>query len=47
MCQPMNGLVSADADGDKSYHSYLYYERKLNDDEVRNYELDFIGEESK
>lgn len=47
MCQPMNGLVSADANGDSRYHSYLYYERRLNDDEVRNYELDFIGEENK
>ena len=37
MCQPMNGLVSADGDGDSRYHSYLYYGRKLNDDEVRNY----------
>ena len=47
MCQPMNGLVSADANGDSRYHSYLYYERKLDDDEVRNYELDFIGEEKR
>ena len=47
MCQPMNGLVSADANGDSRYHSYLYYGRKLNDDEVRNYELDFIGEEKR
>jgi hypothetical protein len=47
MCQPMSGLVNVDADGDGRYHSYLYYERKLNDEEVRDYELDFIGEENK
>lgn len=44
LCQPMNGLLTAE-DGDRKYHSYLYYERKLTDKEVKDYELDFIGEE--
>lgn len=44
-CQPMNGLLMAE-DGDKKYHDYLYYERKLTDKELEDYELDFIGEES-
>lgn len=45
LCQPMNGLLTAE-DGDKKYHDYLYYERKLTDKELEDYELDFIGEES-
>lgn len=44
MCQPMTGLVSAE-EGDRNYYSYLYYERKLTDREVRDYELDLIEEE--
>ena len=47
MCQPMNGLVMASGNGDKKYHSYLYYSRKLTDKELEDYELDFIGEENK
>ena len=43
-CQPMNGLLTAE-DGDKKYYSYLYYERKLTDKELEDYELDFIGED--
>lgn len=43
-CQPMNGLLTAE-DGDREYYSYLYYERKLTDKELKDYELDFIGEE--
>ena len=37
MCQPMAGLVSAE-DGDRKYYNYLYYERKLTDKEVEDYE---------
>lgn len=44
MCQPMAGLVSAE-EGDRKYYNYLYYERKLTDKEVRDYELDLIEEE--
>ena len=43
MCQPMSGLAVAE-DGDSKYHNYLYYERKLTNKEVEDYELDFIGE---
>ncbi len=31
-------------DGDRKYHSFLFYRRKLTDKETRDYELDFIGE---
>lgn len=44
MCQPMPGLAVAE-DGDNKYYNYLYYERKLTNKEVEDYELDFIGEE--
>lgn len=43
MCQPMNGLDHAE-DGDKRYHNFLFYRRRLSDKEVSDYELDFIGE---
>lgn len=44
MCQPTSGLAVAE-DGDSKYYNYLYYERKLTNKEVEDYELDFIGEE--
>ena len=40
-CQPMKGLDHVE-DGDKKYWNYLFYNRKLTYEEVRNYELDFI-----
>lgn len=43
MCQPMSGLISAQ-DGDREYYSYLYYERRLTDEETKEYELDYLGE---
>ena len=43
MGQPMSGLISAQ-DGDREYYSYLYYERKLTDKEIKEYELDYLGE---
>ena len=45
MCQPMNGLVYWE-DGDRKYHNYLCYKRELSNKELKDYELDFIGEES-
>ena len=42
-CQPMKGLDHVE-DGDKKYWNYLFYNRKLSDKEVRDYELDFIEE---
>lgn len=44
-CQPMDGLVSwKDTDG--KYYSELEYDRKLRDDEIEDYELEFIREVS-
>ena len=39
-CQPMDGFVERlDSETDK-YHDILVYDRKLSDEEVRDYELD-------
>ena len=42
-CQP-KGLVWYDESDDR-YWNVLYYNRKLSQDEVNNYELDYLGEE--
>ncbi len=46
-CQPMNGFVDRRDDTAGRYHDILVYDRRLPDDELKNYELDFIGYESK
>ena len=44
-CQPTEGLVMVclDFDDDK-YYDGVVYDRRLTDEELREYELDFIGE---
>lgn len=41
-CQPMEGLIDGFVDLDFKYHSILLYNRKLSEDELEHYELDFI-----
>ena len=41
-CQPKNGLVSVYLDN--RYWNILIYNRKLTDQEVSDYELDYLGE---
>lgn len=41
-CQPMDGLV--EVMDDKRYWNILIYNRKLTDQEVSDYELDYLGE---
>lgn len=43
-CQPMSGLIKA-TDGDKKYWNILFYDRKLSEKELRDYELDYLGKE--
>jgi len=43
-CQPMKGLVLASEDKSGEYYDILSYARKLSDEDVRNYELDYLGE---
>ena len=44
-CQPMDGFVERCDDEKGVYWDIIVYDRKLTDDEVRDYELDYIGEE--
>ena len=45
-CQPMNGFVERrDAECGSRYHDVIVYDRKLSDEEVSHYSLDFLGEE--
>lgn len=42
-CQPMKGLLITAEDTTGSYHCLLLYDRLLSKEEVRNYELDYLG----
>ena len=42
-CQPKDGLVERQDDVTGKYHDILVYDRELTEDELKNYELDFIG----
>lgn len=43
-CQPMEGLHIVANDPDHKYWTILIYDRKLTDTEVKQYELDYLGE---
>ena len=43
-CQPMDGLWRAEEDRGGKYHNILLYIRPLNDHEMEEYELDYLGE---
>ena len=48
-CQPMDGLVEAQegkcmGDSRMRYHNILLYNRKLTEDEIRDYELDDLND---
>ncbi len=42
--QPKKGLDSFTESADPKYYDILYYSRKLTDEEVREYELDYLGQ---
>ena len=42
-CQPKGGLVERQDDVTGRYHDILVYNRELTTEELKNYELDFIG----
>lgn len=42
-CQPKDGLVERQDDVTGKYYDILVYNRELTEDELENYELDFIG----
>lgn len=44
-CQPSKGFVDAMPDDTGKYWDILFYSRKLTDQELADYELDYLGEE--
>lgn len=44
-CQPMRGLYERRDDTTGRYYDLLVYERELTEQELRDYELDYIQEE--
>ena len=44
-CQPMNGLIERQDDPKGRYHDLLIYNRELTEEELRDYELDYIQAE--
>lgn len=45
-CQPMNGFQERRDDPSDRYYDVLVYNRELTDQELRDYELDYLGEEN-
>ena len=43
-CQPMDGFVERVDDPSGRYYDILVYNRKLTEQEVENYELDYLRE---
>ena len=43
-CQPMKGLIDHFVDITFKYYDILVYNRKLSEDELDQYELDYIGD---
>lgn len=44
-CQPKEGFVDRQDDPTGKYHDILIYDRKLTDNELAEYELDYLGTE--
>lgn len=45
-CQPKDGFIERRDDMSGLYYDVLVYDRKLSQQELLNYELDYIGEET-
>lgn len=43
-CQPMKNLIERVDDTTGRYHDILIYSKKLTDEEMKAYELDYLGE---
>lgn len=44
-CQPRKGFYDVEDDATGKYHDIIIYTRKLEEQELKDYELDFIKEE--
>lgn len=42
-CQPREGLIGDKEDITGKYYDLLMYDRELTDEELREYELDYVG----
>lgn len=42
-CQPKDGLIGAEPSDDAKYYDYLYYNRKLSEEEEKSFDLDYLG----
>lgn len=47
LCQPKEGLLRREDDTTGKYHDILVYNRRLTQDEIRNYELADLGQQEK
>ena len=47
LCQPKEGLLRREDDTTGKHHDILVYNRQLTQDEIRNYELDDLGQQEK
>lgn len=43
-CQPMEHLHGVRESDGKPYYSILFYSQKLTEEDLRKYELDYLGE---
>lgn len=43
-CQPMKGLVVVEDDDTGKYWNILGYEKQLSDEDLKAFELDYLGE---
>lgn len=46
-CQPMQGFIERVDDKNGRYYDLLLYNRELSQEEIKNYELDYLGIEEK
>lgn len=46
-CQPMQGFIERIDDKSGRYYDLLLYNRELSQEEIKNYELDYLGIEEK
>lgn len=44
-CQPLCGIVRVKNSNCNPYFSILWYSRELDQDEIEQYELDYLGED--
>ena len=46
-CQPKDGFIRREDDASGRYYDILVYDRELSEQELEDYELDYLGKETK